>query len=167
MVSNLTNEHYKTIHRFSQKISNGVNADDLSQHVILSILQKDKQFINGLIERGEFNFFIWKFISNTFNRSNSKFNRELYNSFNVNEVYCKPNNVDIDLVRLEVEETETIQDLTELIAGAGLTDLERMYINAYKDNFCSYKECSRGLDIHPRTISKHVKRAIEKCKKSL
>ena len=35
------------------------------------------------------------------------------------------------------------------------------------DNNANYLQCSNVLDVHWTTISKHVKKAIEKCKKSL
>lgn len=165
MVTVLTNEHYTTINNFSRKISKGVNSDDLSQHVILKLLQKDTQFINGLIGRGdEFNRFIWRFIKRMHTHSGSSFNRVETETSDVKQRKITISLDDIDLIDNQIEDKI---DLGSIIKRAELKDTERMYLNAYIDNGMSYTKCSKELDIHPRTISKHVKKALEKCKNSL
>ena len=165
MVTVLTNEHYTTINNFSRKISKGVNSDDLSQHVILKLLQKDTQFINGLISRGnEFNLFIWRFISRMYTHRGSSFNRIETETFDIKQ---RKITVSLDFVDIADEQKEEDIDLMSIILKAELTDLERMYLNSYIDSGCSYKQCSRDLDIHQQTISKYVKQALKKCKNSL
>lgn len=165
MVTLLTNEHYKTIINFSRKITKGDKADDLSQHVILKILQKDTQFVNGLISRGnEFNLFIWRFISRMYIHSGSSFNRVERETSDIKQRKIKVSLDNVDLI--EESKDESI-DLKSIIKRAGLTDIERMYLNAYIDNGMSYQKCSIELDIHHQTISRHVNKAIDKCKNSL
>lgn len=165
MVTVLTNEHYTIIRNFSRKISKGVNSDDLSQHVILKLLQKDTQFINGLISRGdEFNRFIWVFIKRMYIHSGSSFNRVETETSDIKQRKITISLDDIDLIDNQVEDNI---DLISIIKRAELKDTERMYLNAYIDSGMSYSRCSKELDIHPRTISKHVKKALDKCKNSL
>lgn len=164
MVTLLTNKHYTTIRNFSRKISKGVNSDDLSQHVILKLLQKDTQFINGLIRRDEFDMFIWRFVKRMFTHSGSSFNRVETETYDTNQ---RKINVCLDNVDIAEEIDEDEIDLRCIIKRAGLTDIERMYLNAYMDNNANYLQCSNVLDVHWTTISKYVKKAIEKCKKSL
>lgn len=164
MVTLLTNKHYKTIRNFSRKISKGVNSDDLSQHVILKLLQKDTQFINGLIRRDEFDMFIWRFVKRMFTHSGSSFNRVETETYDTNQRKINVCLDNVDIVE-EIEEDEI--DLKCIIKRAGLTDIERMYLNSYIDSGMSYTKCSYDLDISRQTISKHVKKALEKCRKSL
>lgn len=178
MVSHLTEEHYSLIRNFSRKVSKGRNSDDLSQHVILKLLQKDTQFINGLIDRGdEFKRFIWRFVGRMHTHDHSSYNREEYGTHHSEQ---RPNFIDVNaLVGAKRVDKNMIShfncvypiygnsnvNLKDLIKSTELTDMERMYLNAYIDNGLSFERTSTFLDIHRTTISKHVKRAIEKCKK--
>tara|TARA_R110002167_G_scaffold106599_6_gene273250 strand:+ start:7229 stop:7723 length:495 start_codon:yes stop_codon:yes gene_type:complete len=164
MVTLLTNKHYTTIRNFSRKISKGVNSDDLSQHVILKLLQKDTKFINGLIRRDEFDKFIWVFIKRMFIHSGSSFNRVETETVDPMQRKIK---VSLDGFDFPSDMEDDEIDLKYIIKRAGLTDIERMYLNAYMDNNANYLQCSNVLDVHWTTISKYVKKAINKCKKSL
>jgi RNA polymerase sigma factor (sigma-70 family) len=163
MVSKLTNEHYKMIKAFSRKITKGINSDDLSQHVILKLLQKDTQFINGLIDREEFKYFIWRFVQNMQFRSGSSYNREEHGTSNKDG---RLNTIELTELIIAEDSEEDSVDFTSIIDKAELTDIERMYLNAYKDANCNYTTCSSNLDISTSTISKYVKQAINKCKNS-
>lgn len=194
MVTVLTNEHYTTINNFSRKISKGVNSDDLSQHVILKLLQKNNKFIAHLIKENDFNRYIWQFVKLMYRQDHSTFNREEYGTHHVenrpkfinldglmfyHKVISDRDDVDIGnlLQRINLlkefdsvfslEENKDNIDLGLIIKNAQLTDKERMYLNSYIDSGCSYKQCSRDLDIHQQTISKYVKQALDKCRNSL
>ncbi len=193
MVTVLTNEHYTIIRNFSRKISKGVNSDDLSQHVILKLLQKSNRFIKHLIEENDFNRYVWQFIKLMHNQDHSTFNREEYGTHHrenviktipidsLNIVYdsglfkddeCDLNNKFRSSMSYKgICSTDTMGYDKDFIKGvikkAGLTDIERMYLNAYVESGLSYTKCSSDLDISRQAISKHVKKAIEKCKNSL
>lgn len=163
MVTVLTNEHYNTILNFSRKITNGKNPGDLSQHVILNVLQKDNDFIKGLIDKRDINRYLWQLVKLEYIQGNSSYNRIEY------ETHGKENRVtkvDIDNFDIFIDDTEQM-NVFDIISNARLTDIERMYLNAYKDSNCNFRQCSRDLDISEQTISKYVKQAIKKCKESL
>ena len=163
MVTVLTNEHYNTILNFSRKITNGKNPDDLSQHVILNVLQKDNDFIKGLIDRREMTVYLWNVVRREYLLSHSSYNRIEYETFNLDDRIEK---VSLNGLEFASEDDEQIS-VFEVISNARLTDIERMYLNAYKDSNCNFRQCSRDLDISEQTISKYVKQAINKCKESL
>lgn len=166
MVSNLTNKHFSLIKNFSRKVSKGINADDLSQHVILKLLKKDIQFINGLIFRDEFDRWIWRFIQGTFNKSNSNFNIEMYDCYNKGTIYKKPINIELGTIDV-INEPAYVNPMTELksiINNSDLTDMDRKYLDLYISKGCNYVTCSRETGIHSQTISHHVRKAIDKCR---
>jgi DNA-binding PucR family transcriptional regulator len=99
-----------------------------------------------------------------YTHSGSSFNRVETETSDIKQRKITISLYDIDLIDSQVEDKI---DLSSIIKRAELKDTERMYLNAYIDNGMSYTRCSKELDIHPRTISKHVKKAIEKCKNSL
>lgn len=189
MVSKLTSEHFELIRTFSRKISKGVNSDDLSQHVILKLLEKNQTFVNELIDKKEFKFYIWRVIERMFKRDHSTYNREEYGTHHY-ESRLKTVNLD-KWITLNDNDWDGYEFLTrnrfftcdyfrdaksldvsefnvkDIIDKANLTDVERMYLNAYIESNCNYTTCSSNLDISTSTISKYVKRAIEKCKESL
>jgi hypothetical protein len=164
MVTLLTDEHYTTIRNFSRKISKGVNADDLSQHVTLKLLE------SGLIPDELFNkpkalnVWLYRFINIEFKLCGSSFNKVMHDS------YTKGSEViDKDLTTLNIFEDikDPLDDinLSDVISKANLKDIERMYLNSYLESGCNYVQCSKNLDIHPQTISKYVNKAIDKCRK--
>lgn len=167
MTSQLTTEHFNLIRGISQIVSKGVNADDLSQHVIMKLLQKDTQFINGLISRGkEFNGFMWRFIGRMHMHSGSSYNVVETETYDPNQRKIKVGyDKFVEVGYVDVSDHKL--DFYELISRIELTDLERMYLNAYIESGCSYTTCSSNLDIHYTTIRKYIRRIIEKCKESL
>lgn len=151
------------IRAFSRKITKGFNSDDLSQHVILKVLQLNKDKIQALIDRKELDYYLWRVVSMMYFSEHSTFNREEYGTRDFNK---RINTVELtELIIAEDSEDDSV-DFTSIIDKAELTDIERMYLNAYKDANCNYTTCSSNLDISTSTISKYVKKAIEKCKNS-
>jgi len=96
--------------------------------------------------------------------SGSSFNRVETETSDIKQRKITISLDDIDLIDNQVEDNI---DLISIIKRAELKDTERMYLNAYIDSGMSYSRCSKELDIHPRTISKHVKKALDKCRNSL
>ena len=166
MVTLLTNEHYNTIRNFSRKISKGVNADDLSQHVTLKLLESNL-IPNELFNKPKaLNVWLYRFINIEFKLCGSSFNKVMHDS------YTKGSEViDKDLTTLNIFDDikDPLDDinLSDVISKANLKDIERMYLNSYLESGCNYVQCSKNLDIHPQTISKYVNKAINKCRKQL
>jgi len=164
MVTSLTNEHYNTIRNFSRKISKGVNADDLSQHVTLKLLESNL-IPNELFNKPKaLNVWLYRFINIEFKLCGSSFNKVMHDS------YTKGSEViDKDLTTLNIFDDikDPLDDinLSDVISKANLKDIERMYLNSYLESGCNYVQCSKNLDIHPQTISKYVNKAINKCRK--
>jgi len=164
MVTLLTNEHYNTIRNFSRKISKGVNADDLSQHVTLKLLESNLIPDELFNKPKALNVWLYRFINIEFKLCGSSFNKVMHDS------YTKGSEViDKDLTTLNVFDDikDPLDDinLSDVISKANLKDIERMYLNSYLESGCNYVQCSKNLDIHPQTISKYVNKAINKCRK--
>ena len=166
MVTLLTNEHYNTIRNFSRKISKGVNADDLSQHVTLKLLESNLIPDELFNKPKALNVWLYRFINIEFKLCGSSFNKAMHDS------YTKGSEViDKDLTTLNIFDDikDPLDDinLSDVISKANLKDIERMYLNSYLESGCNYVQCSKNLDIHPQTISKYVNKAINKCRKQL
>ena len=164
MVTLLTNEHYNTIRNFSRKISKGVNADDLSQHVTLKLLESNLIPDELFNKPKALNVWLYRFINIEFKLCGSSFNKVMHDS------YTKGSEViDKDLTTLNIFDDikDPLDDinLSDVISKANLKDIERMYLNSYLESGCNYVQCSKNLDIHPQTISKYVNKAIDKCRK--
>jgi len=164
MVTSLTNEHYNTIRNFSRKISKGVNADDLSQHVTLKLLESNLIPDELFNKPKALNVWLYRFINIEFKLCGSSFNKVMHDS------YTKGSEViDKDLTTLNIFDDikDPLDDinLSDVISKANLKDIERMYLNSYLESGCNYVQCSKNLDIHPQTISKYVNKAIDKCRK--
>jgi len=171
----LSSEHFETILNFSRKISKGVNADDLSQHVIFRLLNEPDLLTKHLMTQPKaLNVWLYKFISVEYSLSWSVFNRHFHNSYNKGREV-----IDLDIkdcgwidghkkIRCLSKDVGGEYDLSidayNLVKTSGLTDIERMYLNAYIDSGYNYRRCSDNLDIHHSTIKRHVKRAFDKCR---
>ena len=163
----LTNEHYTTIKNFSRKITKGVNADDLSQHVILRLLNESNLLNADLLSKPKaLNVWLYNFINVEHSMSWSVFNRYFHNSYNKGREIIDVEVSDCLFKDVDSHFDNTI-DVYSLVKSSGLTDMERMYLNAYIDSGYNFKQCSENLDIHYSTISKHVKRALNKCRNTV
>ena len=167
MSSKLTNEDFKTILNFSRKISKGVNADDLSQHVIYRLLNEPKLLNKDVLSKPKsLKSWLYEFIKIECLLSYSSFNRHLHNSYNKGREIVDIQISDCLLSDVGSQFDHSI-DVYNLVKTSGLTDIERMYLNAYVDSDYNYRRCSDNLDIHPSTIKRHVKRALEKCRNTI
>tara|TARA_R110002051_G_scaffold294358_1_gene359626 strand:+ start:707 stop:1210 length:504 start_codon:yes stop_codon:yes gene_type:complete len=160
----LESKHFKDILNYSRKISKGVNADDLSQHVIYKLLNEPALITKDVISKPKaFSVWLYRFITIEFSMCYSSFNRHLHNSYNKGREI-----IDLEVSDCLFEDVGTqfdnSIDVINLVKTSGLTDIERMYLNAYIDSDYNYRRCSDNLDIHPSTIKRHVKRAFDKCK---
>ena len=171
MKSILTDEHYRMILSFSRHFSNELEYKDLSQHVILELLDQPKDKIQAIIDKGEFGKWIGSVIRGQFYLGGSTYNRETKGCYGSNN-WIKT--VSIDETNLcntlsysyIIEDSDKDINLDNATKYAKLTDKERMYLTAYIESGCKYEQCSINLDICPQTISIHVKKALEKCKNS-
>jgi len=160
----LSSEHFETILNFSRKISKGVNADDLSQHVIFRLLNEPDLLTKHLMTQPKaLNVWLYKFISVEYSLSWSVFNRHFHNSYNKGREITDVEVSDCLFDDVGSQFDHSI-DVYNLVKTSGLTDIERMYLNAYIDSGYNYRRCSDNLDIHHSTIKRHVKRAFDKCR---
>ena len=160
----LESKHFETILNFSRKISKGVNADDLSQHVIFRLLNEPNLLNEDVLSKPKaLNVWLYKFINIEYSLCWSVFNRYFHNSYNKGREI-----VDVEVSDCLFDDVgsqfDHSVDVYNLVKTSGLTDIERMYLNAYIDSDYNYRRCSDNLDIHPSTIKRHVKRAFDKCK---
>ena len=164
MNAKLESKHFETILNFSRKISKGVNSDDLSQHVIYKLLNEPTLITEDVISKPKaFSVWLYRFITIEFSLCYSSFNRKIHNSYKKGREF-----VDVEISDCLFKDVGSKYDhsidVYNLIKTSGLTDVERMYLNAYIDSDYNYRRCSDNLDIDKTTIRKHIKRAFDKCK---
>jgi len=159
----LTRKHFDTILKFSRKVTKGNKADDLSQHVILKVLQFDEQKLKGLIQRGELEIYLWQVVKRMYFNDHSTFNREEYGTHHFNK---RLKTVDLDSLEysLQSEEVERIT-IEEVIDKTNLTELEQLTLRYYLEYNGNYTTMADRLDIDRVTVTIKVKEIIEKCKK--
>ncbi len=159
----LTQKHFNTILKFSRKVSKGNKADDLSQHVILKVLQFDQQKLKGLIQRGELEIYLWQVVKRMYFNDHSTFNREEYGTHHFNK---RLKTVELDsleyILQSEVDECITID---EVITKAGLNEIEELTLRYYMEYNGNYTTMGDRLGIDRVTVTIKVKEIIEKCKK--
>ena len=158
----LTDKHFNTILKFSRKVSKGIKADDLSQHVILKVLQFDKHKLKGLIQRGELEIYLWQVVKRMYFNDHSTFNREEYGTHHFNK---RLKTVDLDSLEflLTEEQNERIT-IDEVITKSKLTELEELTLRYYIEYNGSYTIMADRLEIDRVTVTIKVKEIIEKCK---
>ncbi len=164
MSSLLNNNHFETILNFSRKISKGVNSDDLSQHVIFKLLNEPNLLNEDVLGKPKaLSVWLYRFITVEFSLCYSSFNRSHHSSYNKGREI-----IDVELSDCLFKDVgsqfDNSIDVYSLIKSSGLTNMERMYLNAYIDSGYSYSQCSNDLDICYSAVSKHVRRALDKCR---
>jgi len=159
----LTQKHFETILKFSRKVTKGNKADDLSQHVILKVLQFDRQKLKGLIQRNELEIYLWQVVKRMYFNDHSTFNREEYGTHHFNK---RLKTVDLDSLEflLTEEQNERIT-IDEIITKSKLTELEELTLRYYIEYNGSYTIMADRLEIDRVTVTIKVKEIIEKCKK--
>lgn len=160
----LTRKHFDLILSFSRKITKGVRADDLSQHVILKLLQFDRQKIKGLLYRGELEVYLWQVVKLMYINDHSSFNREEYGTHHFNK---RLKTIDLDDVEysLTIDQPERIT-LDEVIDKSKLNEMELLMIEYYLKYNGNYTTIGARLGIDKQTVSIKVREIIEKCKQS-
>ena len=160
----LNKKHFDTILNFSRKITKGCKADDLSQHVILKVLQLDKTKIRALIDRKELDYYLWRVVSMMYFSESSTFNREEYGTRDFNK---RINTIDLnDLTNVLQEPTdEDCITIDEVLNKSDLNEIERLIIDYYLEYNGSYTTMGNRLGIDKQTVSIKVREIIDKCKK--
>ena len=159
----LTQKHFDTILKFSRKTTKGVKADDLSQHVIMKLLQLEPKKIQSLIDREELNFYLWRVVSMMYFSSCSTFNREEYGTRDINKRIQTINYDDLEYnLTDESEDKVTIEDVIE---KNNLNEIERLFIEYYLKYNGNYTTIGSRLGIDKQTVSIKIREIIEKCKK--
>lgn len=165
MSSLLNKNHFETILNFSRKISKGVNSDDLSQYVILKLLNEPNLINDDVASKPKaLKVWLYRFINIEYSLCSSSFNRYFYNSYSKGREV-----IDVEITDSVIKQTsnnilDNTIDVYGLVKSSGVTDIERMYLNAYIDSDYNYRRCSDNLDIDKTTIKKHVKKALKKCR---
>ena len=191
----LTQKHFDFILALCRKYSKNTNPKDLSQHIILELLEQDQTKLKKLIDSGEFGKWIGSYVKNQLKLGGSTYNRlekGCYGSDNWLKVCSLSNWSDFnnhsdgkefddydreiylygdfttpsEYMNKRIDYSRLERErLKEVIDKANLNEIERLIIDYYITYNGNYTTMGDRLGIDRVTVTIKVKEIIEKCKK--